>query len=285
MGFWTKLRKTKQQRKLDKKLDKELAELEDDAKEAILGKFTISDMESTCHEYGIDKPYHRGGRAISLWTYTNYLKNKIELTQLEKIAIRRKVNISMIISEYKLKVNEITKKYYNSIPSSGEDSKNDTIGRKLLNIKDYNEFKETLQDIRLNFKPEEVRDEEELEKLLVQFLKIRYPDKDIERQVSTLKGRIDVVIGGKYGIEIKIAESKEKLRNLVGQIEDYCEVPNYQQIAAVVLDIGKLSSEDINEYAKKIEKLGASFLTITGYLKRKDTRPKFIVKHQRPPTL
>lgn len=258
MSFWSNLIKTPKER--------ELSVLEDAKKEAILNKFSVTDMEAICHEYGINKPPHQRGEVIPLKKYVRYLKDRINIAQLQKISTRRKIDVSSIIEDYRLESNEINQKY--SINGHTEEIESS-------DIDDDTEFEEILKDIDENFRPEEVRDEEELEKILVEFLKIRYPNKRIERQIDSPKGRIDVVIDGKYGLEIKIAESREKLRNLIGQVEDYLKI--YKEVVAVVLDPHKVDLKEIEEYGNHITDLGAYFLTVRGELKRKKKTIKVVV--------
>lgn len=112
------------------------------------------------------------------------------------------------------------------------------------------------------FEPLSIENEKDLEKQLYQWLR---GDFDVDDQYSTQKGSIDLVVDGKIGIEIKIAETRNILRTLSGQIEDY---KNYfKDIIVVLYDMGKLP--DIKDYTDKYKEKGARVVVLKGPLKKK----------------
>jgi hypothetical protein len=127
------------------------------------------------------------------------------------------------------------------------------------------DFEELLNTIRDQFKPETVRNEEDLEKQLYQFLSGKFNNRRIERQVyvdgST---RIDLVVDGRYGIELKIADSAQKLHTLTGQALFYKE--NFKEVIAVILDTG--ANVDIDRFVKKLEEYGIHVVRLFGSVKR-----------------
>ncbi len=129
------------------------------------------------------------------------------------------------------------------------------------------------ESIEQGFEPEDVRDENDFEKQLMQFLKIKYPDR-IKRQVDTPKGKIDIIIDNRYAIELKIADGKGKLRDLLGQVHSYKKV--YSEVAVILLDVGKMSHSEIKEYVDDYENLGVKTIIIEGILRRKKGKSKQI---------
>ena len=108
----------------------------------------------------------------------------------------------------------------------------------------------------------------------------RFSDKKIEREVSTKKGdKLDIVIDGKFVLELKVPRGKTDLRNLSAQLEEcHDEYPN---ICAIIADISKIVDLDdpdpveenltqrISEYADKYKmKLDIPTLTFK-VIKRK----------------
>ena len=95
------------------------------------------------------------------------------------------------------------------------------------------EFAEILDIIEDEFESERIRNEEELQAQLTIFLKTRL-NKKVEREVQITDGRLDIVIDGKYVLEVKIPKSKTDLRNLSAQIEEYLE--EYPFLAVIIGD-------------------------------------------------
>ena len=95
------------------------------------------------------------------------------------------------------------------------------------------EFAEILDIIEDEFESDKIRDEAELQAQLTIFLKTRL-DKKVEREVQMTAGRLDIVIDGKYVLEIKIPTNKTTLRNLSAQIEEYLD--EYPFLAVIIGD-------------------------------------------------
>ena len=128
--------------------------------------------------------------------------------------------------------------------------------------KDLREFVFIRHEIEKGFEPEQIKDEKELQSQLTIFLKAKFSDKKIEREVSTKKGdKLDIVIDGKFVLELKVPRGKTDLRNLSAQLEEYHE--EYPNICAIIADISKIVDLDdpdpveenltqrISEYADK----------------------------------
>ena len=128
-------------------------------------------------------------------------------------------------------------------------------------------------DILSDFRPETVRDEEDFEKQLYQFLRARLGSK-VRRQVSVGDQKIDIAIGNEVGIELKIAESRGKLQRLVGQVMDY--VDYFDEVIAVVLDVG--ANVDLENYMRKLQKLGARVLILEGSIRRKGRKMEIVIR-------
>jgi len=127
------------------------------------------------------------------------------------------------------------------------------------------DFEELLNVIRDQFRPETVRNEEDLEKQLYQFLSGKFSNRKIERQVYVDGSmKIDLVVDGKYGIELKIADSAQKLHTLIGQAIFYKE--NFKEVIAVILDTGV--NVDIDKFIRKLEKNGVHVIRLFGTVKR-----------------
>ena len=127
------------------------------------------------------------------------------------------------------------------------------------------DFESMINAIESDFEPEKITDEEHLQAQLSIFLKAKFPNAIVEREVKTERGdRIDVLVDGKFAFELKVPDERVKLRNLMAQLEEYKE--QYNDICAIILDNQSLDlSDTIKEYAEKYKsKLGVRSIILTG---------------------
>lgn len=113
----------------------------------------------------------------------------------------------------------------------------------------HDEFENIKNATKLDFVPEPVTDEEHFKAQLAIFLKARFPDKDIQREIRIKSGFLDILIDGTYAIEAKVPHTNNELRNAEGQIADYKE--EFPNLWVVILDVGLLSQTVLHEYQEK----------------------------------
>jgi hypothetical protein len=124
-------------------------------------------------------------------------------------------------------------------------------------VGDVNEFENIINSIHRGFDPEKIKDEKEFQAQLAVFLKAKYPDKKVEREVRTKMGNeMDIVIDNKYVFELKVPTSRAVLRDLGAQLEEYQE--EYPNICAVIADTSEIDDEvetgltqNIKQYSDK----------------------------------
>ena len=110
-----------------------------------------------------------------------------------------------------------------------------------------NEFKTIIDTIQKDFPAENIIDEKELQGGLRIFLKTKFPDSDIQREVHTDDSVLDLLVDQKYAFEVKVPRNRTELRNLRGQIEEYKEhFPNLCVVIYENEDYNML--EDIKKY-------------------------------------
>ena len=122
------------------------------------------------------------------------------------------------------------------IPPSffGEDS--DVVGN-------INDFENIINSIHRGFDPERITNEEHLQSQLTVFLKAKFPDMKVEREVKTKQGDLlDIVVDDKYVFELKVPKNRTQLRNLSAQVEEYIE--QYPNLCVVIADISKADLEE-----------------------------------------
>lgn len=113
------------------------------------------------------------------------------------------------------------------------------------------------------FSPEPVRDEEDLEKQLYQYLRARLPGIPIKRQVRVGDYRIDMQVGP-CGVELKVPKSSAHLQRLIGQARDYGEY--FKCMVALILDAGII--KNLDKYTKRLTDLGYIPIVTKGRLKK-----------------
>ena len=225
------------------------------AKKQMLDLFDSDDLKALCSHYDLEEPIFYGEEAVSTSassTPTNRedlisaLMDKLTLDQIKAFADQNKVNPSEISPEKKPGL-------------SDEENENSLVlmGKGILSNRRPSEFDRLLKHIKENFKPSEVRHDVDLEKQLIQFLKVKYPTK-IRRQVDIPNGKMDVVIDYRYALKLINAESKRKLKGLLGQVHTYKKA--YKESAVILVNNGKMERPELLEIAGDYEKLGVRTL-------------------------
>lgn len=74
--------------------------------------------------------------------------------------------------------------------------------------------------------------EKNLENQLVQWLK--RPFEDVDYQVPCRSGKVDVVVDGKYAIELKIASAPSQLKSFLGQVFEYSR--EFEKVFLLIYD-------------------------------------------------
>lgn len=200
--------------------------------EKLLDKYDMSDLNNFCSKYLGEAPTSReilqDGTERELkpnrHTFVNFILEYYDKGQLRAEQIK----------DFSLKHRIVTPSFF----ANETESK---VGNK-------NELNDILDVIDEKFKPEIIIDEKELQGQLAVFLKAVYPDKKIEREVTTKGGdKIDILIDDNYVLELKVPSGKDSLRSLSAQIEEYME--EFPLLAVVIADKSDLvSDQDDSEF-------------------------------------
>ena len=240
MGFkeWWETKKEEREEKARlEQLEKEKREAEFNQFQEILDKFEVPKLKEFCKDFlGIEP--------------TNEFEDEKTGKKI-MIALDRKSYIDFIIDYYKnkkqLKLSQLRDYAINHKilpPAYGTDSSNQAERR---------EFENIIENIRTYFQPEDIKDEEHLEAQLTVFLKAKFPDKKVERQVGTISGgRPDIVVDNKYALELKVPKQRADLRDLTGQLEEYAE--EYSYLCAIIANTSE-SGSDITIVDQKIAEM------------------------------
>lgn len=128
-------------------------------------------------------------------------------------------------------------------------------GDKTNEAYEKNDFESIVNSIKASFEPERISNEEHLEAQLVVFLKAKFPDRKIRRQVPIKSGDIlDILVDDSYVFELKVPKNRTDLRNLGAQLEEYKE--EYPNLCAIIFELEEELnlSDDITEYIDKYKR-------------------------------
>lgn len=108
---------------------------------------------------------------------------------------------------------------------------------------EQSDFESVIKTVRDEFEPEKIQNEEHLEAQLTIFLKAKFSDRKVQRQVITKNNdKLDIVIDDKYVFELKVPKSRNVLRDLGAQIEEYVE--QYPHLCVVIADTSGVQDDD-----------------------------------------
>jgi hypothetical protein len=265
------------------------------AQRRILSKFEMPQLKGICKAYGIGEPspyeedYNGKKHKIKLTRvhYENYAVNHLSLNQINDFAEKNRMQVWNIMDDYKKEIATIEGKSYTSAvvaaPVAGvalaesHPAQQKTTEPTMPSSED-DEFKTLLKVIQTHFRPEPVRDEKELEGQLSIWLQAKYPN-SVRRQIQTGFGKVDLVLFGKYAIELKIATNRNVLRDMEGQLKDYKKA--YPRIATVIMDPRKIDRSIIEDYRREYANDGIESIIIEGGMRTGKTPKGFTVNISR----
>jgi len=204
----------------------------------LLDKFEYPDLEKMCQtilgaklEDDVEED-EETGKSIRIKPtrryYLDYIWDNLEIQELKFSQIR----------DYALKERIVTPSFFGLQTSTEQEKK---------------EFENIINTIS-QFQPEKATSEKEhFQPQLFVFLKAKFPDKKIEREVPTKNNQefLDIVVDDMYVLELKVYSGRGQLRDLAAQLEEYKE--KYPYVCAVILDNenSEGSKANIKEYTDK----------------------------------
>lgn len=234
------------------------------SKEEILEKFGVPQLKQICKEY-IGKepePYEtnpitgeKRKRDLTRKVYVNFIESRVTLDVLKNYVEKFRVKISKEVEDH---IPNNRDSFRQAIPQAQfEDSPKQS--QTIKTNENFREEKETSYDTglkeildyikeKLDNYPYKIRDERELELAIDSLLNVKY--NNTQRQYPIGNDRIDVLVDGKYAIELKKATSIERLRGLVNQIEDYQK--HFKNVGAIIWDAGKMRTSDIESKRQEL---------------------------------
>ena len=202
--------------------------------EDLLDRFEMKDLKSFCKdvlgtlpptEVEQDKKTGREKRfEPDRHTFVDFILEKYDDGQLKTIWL----------TEFAVKRKIVAKSFFGEEAGAGDEG----------------EFRKIMNSIRDGFDSEKIWDEQHLEDQLIIHLKAKFENMRIERQQSAPSGgRVDILIEGKYVLELKVPRSRDDLRNLSAQLEEYKE--DFPYVCAVIADTQNVDEGEIKTYVDR----------------------------------
>ena len=253
MGLLDKIKDSLEERRIRQEEEKNEWEDYENKVNILLDKFEIPDFDEFLMRYLNDKPepYEKedkdtgkvfkkrpGRREYLDFVWEHLEKDDISYEHLKYFALKKRIVTPIFFDE------ETDSQYEKS------------------------DFEIIITSIKADFEPEKITDEEHLEAQLMIFLKAKFPDRKIRRQVS-IKGNdiLDILIDDAYAFELKVPRNRGDLRNLGAQLEEYAEM--YPNICAIIFDDQETNlSQDIIDYTDKYRRNNGIQSIVLGGLKR-----------------
>ena len=242
----------------------------------LLNKFTVKQLKDFCLEYigrspadelitdedEEDEEFDDEDEQGKVEKVVSYGKKRIHQFSKDKSEKHDRTLYVEFIWKY-LESGEIIQDQINAFALKKRVVPRNYFGVKSDEKEDKKEFSTILSIIQSDFEPESITGEQMEDKLqsqLTVFLKAKFPDKKIDREVVLQNGdRVDIVIDDKFALELKVPTDRINLRNLTAQLEEYLE--EYDFLGVVIADITQELEENeddpmtqnINEYVDRFK--------------------------------
>ena len=214
----------------------------------LLDKFEISNFDAFLGRYlNVKKPVIREHDKKTDRVYERPLSRKEYLQSMWSYLSSQEITFQHL-KDFALKTKVVAPSFF---------------GIETNEVSNERDFENIINSIKADFQPEKIRDEKELQAQLTIFIKAKFPELKIEREVLAKSGdKLDIVIDNNYVLELKVPKDRTHLRNLSAQLEEYAE--EYPNLCAVIADISDdvtisndgttleaRLTENIQEYADK----------------------------------
>ena len=242
----------------------------------LLNKFTVKQLKDFCLEYigrspadelitdedEEDEEFDDEDEQGKVEKVVSYGKKRIHQFSKDKSEKHDRTLYVEFIWKY-LESGEIIQDQINAFALKKRVVPRNYFGVKSDEKEDKKEFSTILSIIQSDFEPESITGEQMEDKLqsqLTVFLKAKFPDKKIDREVVLQNGdRVDIVIDDRFALELKVPTKRTDLRNLTAQLEEYLE--EYDFLGVVIADTTEELEEEeddpmtqnINEYVDRFK--------------------------------
>ncbi len=279
MGFKDFLRKaTELTKKAADKMAKEIKwhNRVKEAKREILSRFTVRQLEKIAHLKGIslykvDPLTGDRERLRSKGQIISRLSNHLSFREIVDLARRYKVKYSDVVKELERFKQELFKENTVHPKSMVNEMSNEDSDDLEMYEEDVYEIVRAIQE---KFMPFGIpQNEDDLKNQLGQWLAGRFENRNIVLEYPFEEGRVDIVIDEDIAIEVKVAWSRQSLKNLVGEVE--ADKLYFGKVIAVIFDVGH--NIKLETYLNMLKSHGVIPIVIPAQVKRKGRKQEIIV--------
>lgn len=162
-----------------------------------------------------------------------------------------------------IKPNQPVQQYYqDGLLNNSDETAYDTYRSvNLYDKKKIDTFDRIIILIKNKFHPSSFKNDEECEKLLLSFLTENLPNNIITHGHTAKGDRLDIVIDGTYALELIVADKEEKLLHLMDL--SLKSKKDFDKTAAIIIDIGHIQNDKIQEFTYEMKKIGIKTIVIT----------------------
>jgi len=128
-------------------------------------------------------------------------------------------------------------------------------------IKTITKLRSHLKDFKPIVTRKKQLKERELEAQMVQSLSALFGTNKVNYQERARSGRVDIVVDGKYAIELKVITSPSQLISMVGQVMNYSK--EYDRVFVWMYDRrSQLKTKDVNDFKKMMKQASVNNLEV-----------------------
>jgi hypothetical protein len=230
-------------------------QVEKNIKRTLLSRFSMSQLEGICRARGISLQVEgkRGKRKARSKEELIPKLLKLNIDEIVRLAKRYGIKYQDLLTELEEARKELLEREeeYSEVDISVEPTETSILD-------------EVLDIIQEEFRPESIRDEEDFEKQLTIFLKLKLGEERVERQKQRGGKRVDILIDGVYGLELKIADTPQTLAMLPTQLKIYSK--RLEDVAAVIAVPNDVEIDD--EVLEILEEEGFKYVLLQADVRR-----------------
>lgn len=246
-----------------------------ESKQEALKFYTIKDMKDVCNQYGVGQPpeYHTdiiSGKKIKNKMdrdeYVNFIVKKIPIQYILSYADGHRIRVPM--EARPINTNK-TESSHSPAPQRIPEVPSDPNPIR-TELEDKSSFEVILNYIRKHFsndtRDQFFRNEDGFNTALVSSLRSAFRSTfDIQDRRAKRDGSGDIVINGKYVLELKYVNNRSTMNNGFKEIKTYKQ--RYERICMVLLDVGEIQGL-AQEYERDYRDEGVEVITLQGNSRR-----------------
>ncbi len=251
-----------------------------EAKAEILSRFTVNQLKSIAISRSIElydedplteeRYYFRTKGEI-----VDAMASNLSFREILNLARRYKVRYRDVLEELEKYREELfkteekrgkEKRQYHDIIKRAEEADEDDLK--------VDRDSDKLVQIIMEFEPlGVVKEEKNLRDQLARWIAGKIGRNAVRLEYPFEHGKADVVVNDEIAIEIKVAENKGILKNLLGEVQT--DILYFKKVIAVLFDVGK--NIDLDFFKKQLRLLGATVIVIPAHIRRKGRTQEIII--------